>query len=240
MWKEIEIKSFVKRIVPNTVLSVLFKPIAEFKERFTGIPVAPPGTDWVGYEALIKFIKINNILSIDGDLVEIGTFLGGGAYKLSKFLKNSRSAKKLYVIDVFDPRFDLTANNEGETMATLYLNSIKRFGGKAQCEIFHHVTRSCENIIVLKEDSKKVKIPTTQICFAFIDGNHSPEYVRNDFELLWDKLSPGGCIAFHDYRGDLPETTAAIDYLLKIHSNHIQKTFYDASKWILFVLKILL
>src|SRR5665647_1165813 len=37
-----------------------------------------PPIDLVGYETLLHFMVLNNTLLVDGDLVEIGTFLGGG------------------------------------------------------------------------------------------------------------------------------------------------------------------
>ena len=38
----------------------------------------------------------------------------------------------------------------------------------------------------------------------FIDGNHSYEYVKKDYENYRDKVKPGGIIAFHDvnFEGD--------------------------------------
>jgi hypothetical protein len=48
---------------------------------------------------------------------------------------------------------------------------------------------------VLK-DSKKVKFPVDQqFVLGFIDGNHSPEYVVNDFYLVWKHLVPGGMLS---------------------------------------------
>ncbi len=170
-------------------------------------------------------------------MVEIGTFLGGGAYKLSRLLEGTGSSKKLYVLDVFDPNFDWTTNTCGDTMKTLYLNALKNYGGKSQLEIFLEVTKECKNIIVLRDDSKDVKIPTESICFGFVDGNHAPEYVENDFYLIWSKLTPKGAVAFHDYEGDLPEVTAKITELVNRHSLEIQKTHHDKDKNILFIIK---
>jgi predicted O-methyltransferase YrrM len=197
----------------------------------------PRGTDWVGYEALIGFIKTNGIMSVDGDAVEIGTFLGGGAYKLAKFLESRSSHKKLFVIDVFDPTFDWTTNTSGNAMNTLYASALKKYKGKSQREIFQEETKECQNITVLAGDSKKSVIPTKSICFAFIDGNHSPDYVESDFYLIWDKLSPGGAIAFHDYDGDLPETTKKINELVNKHRNEIKSTLVINRKKILFLIK---
>ncbi|HIE43262.1 MAG TPA: hypothetical protein EYP78_00500 [Candidatus Omnitrophica bacterium] len=101
-------KSTAKKILPKPVLGILLKLRDEFRSKISGVSIVLTGTDWVGYETLIRFIKKKDILSVEGDLVEIGAFLGGGTYKLSKFLEKQRSSKRLYVIDIFDPTFDWT------------------------------------------------------------------------------------------------------------------------------------
>ncbi len=198
---------------------------------------APPSIDWVGYETLIEFIEQNNILSVPGDLVEIGTFLGGGAHKLSNHLKTKHSNKTLYVIDVFDPNFDVTTNTDGLTMSSLYAEQLKEFKGKSQLEIFQRETRKCKNIKVLKGDSKYQTIPAERLCFGFIDGNHDPEYVENDFYIVWNKLSSGGAVGFHDYGGDLPQVTAKIDSLIAKHADEIKKTLSAQNQSLMFVQK---
>jgi hypothetical protein len=230
-------RSFLKRIIPKEVLIPLRKMRNNYRSILRGIPHAPKGTDWVGYETLIEFIRMNDILSVKGDFVEIGTFLGGGARRLSKFLDNNRIPKKLFVIDVFDPNFDWTNDISGRAMASLYLDALKKYHGKSQWEVFLNTTKGCRSLIVLKGDSKEIEIPTDSVCFGFIDGNHDPEYVENDFYLIWNKLSSEGAVAFHDYDFDLPQTTAKINELVKKHYSSIQETFHHKNKHILFVIK---
>ena len=197
----------------------------------------PQGTDWVGYETFLEFIQKNSLMSVAGDFVEIGTFLGGGAYKLSRFLAKQASNKRLYVIDIFDPNFDATQNCNGRPMKSFYAHALGNYKSKSQFEVFSEVTKKCTNITVLPVDSKKAVIPSERLSFCFIDGNHDPEYVRNDFGLVWSKLSPGGAVAFHDYGGDLPQTTAAIKKLVEKHSSAIKKTFEVKRKTLLFIVK---
>lgn len=209
----------------------------KFNNKANNIPIALSYADLVGYETLIEFIKLHGILSVQGDLVEIGAFLGGGTYKLSKFLEGKRSSKKLYVIDIFDPTFDRTVNNDGNEMATLYLNRLKAYGRKTQWNVFLENTKGCKNVFVLKSDSKYVTIPSNNLCFGFIDGNHKPEYVENDFYLVWNKLFSKGVVAFHDYEWDLPQTTIKIEELVSRHFFEIQGTYFDKNKHILFIVK---
>ncbi|MDP2637674.1 MAG: class I SAM-dependent methyltransferase [Candidatus Levybacteria bacterium] len=194
-------------------------------------------TDWVGYETLIKFIKSNKIHKVPGDFVEIGTLFGGGAKKLAVFLKKYSPSKKLYTIDIFDPNFDITENASGDIMSDLYLSGLKKIKGKTQWEIFKRITSGQNNIIAIKSDSKKAKIPVHKIAFTFIDGNHQPSYVINDFYLVWGKTAVGGFVSFHDYGGDLPEVTKTIDHLIKSHRKNI-KSYKVSGRNMIFLKKI--
>ncbi|MGZ4881073.1 MAG: class I SAM-dependent methyltransferase [Halobacteriota archaeon] len=197
----------------------------------------PTHADLVGYETLIQFMKKNKTLSANGDLVEIGTFLGGGAYKLSKFLDKEQCQKKLYVVDVFDPGFDLTKATSGLSMSTIYNHILKGFEGKSQWQIFCDITKDLRNIVTIKSDSTRVILPCKELCFGFIDGNHDPKYVESDFYLIWDKLSPNGVIAFHDYEFDLPQTTSKIKQLVSSHLKDIRSMHHNKKKHILFISK---
>jgi hypothetical protein len=68
----------------------------------------------------------------------------------------------------------------------------------------------------------KVRFPTEQkIIFGFIDGNHQPEYVTNDFYIIWPNLVSDGAVGFHDYKSTLPAVTKTIDNLIKKHKKEI-------------------
>jgi len=90
---------------------------------------------------------------------------------------------------------------------------------------------------VIKGDSKLAEIPSDHLSFGFIDGNHDPEYVESDFYLIWNKLSPAGAVAFHDYEWDLPQTTARIKALTVRHAAQICTTEFDPDGHILFVVR---
>src|SRR5436190_5130580 len=168
-------------------------------------PTAPPipaVTDLVGYDALVNFIRKEGVDRLEGDFLEIGCFLGGGTAKLAQLARIT--GKLVWVIDVFDPSFDHTANTNGDRMADLYHDYLQ---SSSQEVIFRTVTRPwADRIRVIKEDSRKASLPEgTRLAFAFGDGNHDPIWVKNDFQLIWSHLVPGGWAGFHDYGGDLPE-----------------------------------
>lgn len=188
--------------------------------------------DFVGYETLIDYIQEDKIYGLEGDFLEIGAFMGGGSAKLARYA--ARYNKKLYVIDLFDPDFDPTKNDRGEPMNWIYR---KILGSRKLREVFNKNTRKEKNILVLAGDSKKIKLPdNARLCFSFIDGNHDPEYTKGDFHLAWDKTVSGGIVGFHDYGGDLPQVTDAINEILA-EGGEIAGTHIVPEKSIIFLKK---
>jgi hypothetical protein len=194
----------------------------------------PQHTDLVGYDAIIEILCRERIDKVDGDLLEIGCFLGGGTAKLAQLA--DVTGKHVWVIDVFDPDFDHTKNLGGIPMAEYYQGHLQ---GANQEEIFHFVTRHWSNRIrVIKEDSMKVQLPKgTLLSFGFADGNHDPAWVKSDFRLIWKHLSEGGWAGFHDYGGDLPQVTAALDEMLREHHAEIDRVERIEAQWVLLVRK---
>ncbi|MHB9073706.1 MAG: class I SAM-dependent methyltransferase [Desulfobaccales bacterium] len=229
------LRTYLPKNVKNKLKTIIlvWKKV-NFRVRYGFYP-PPANTDLVGYESIFEFIQTKNILNVPGDMVEIGVFCGGGTYKLAHYLLLNNSAKTIYAIDIFNISFDKTKNTDGIEMGNIYETIVK---GKNQYEIFSQVINGLNNIVPIKEDSKKVTIPTNAISFAFIDGNHSPDYVQNDFYLVWEKLSPGGIVAFHDYGYDLPQVTEVIDNLYVKHIAEISNKYINKNKYICYFHKM--
>lgn len=209
----------LKRIVPRPLKRGIKRVL--FQGRY-GFAPPPEWSDISGYELLLNTLKREKTLSLAGDVVEIGAFLGGGTYKLCRFLQKHAPGKRVYVIDVFDAGFDETVCTDGISMATLYRRALQ---GRDQYEVYQDVTSGCSNLTTVKADSMHLELPCEEVCFAYIDGNHDPAYVRNDFGLVWGKLVCGGIVAFDDYRYDLPGVTAAIDDCIERHGREIRRTW---------------
>ena len=64
-----------------------------------------------------------------------------------------------------------------------------------------------------------------QLDFAFIDGGHSYEIVKNDSEKTLKNLSHGGTILWHDYEPNTPGVFSYLNELSKTHAlKHIEGT----------------
>jgi hypothetical protein len=192
-----------------------------FRRRW-GFAPPPAWSDWTGYEVLLEEIERHGIDRTEGDVLEIGAFLGGGTAKLCGWFARRAPEKRVVTVDVFDPEFDPTSTVEGWDMAALYNDALR---GRDQRATFDEVTRGCRNLVVVAGDSTQVELPTERLAFAFVDGDHSPEGVRSDFELVWARLSPGGLAAFHDYGEDLPGVTHTLHRCIGEHAEQIARVW---------------
>src|SRR5512136_2779861 len=177
--------------------------------------------EYVGYENLIRFIEDRQLQHLDGDIIEIGAYMGGVTVKLARFAKNYH--KKVFAVDTFDPRGDRTVGRGGVTAGEVYQAFLE---GASMFEVYEKATEGLDNIITLRKDSRYLAFPREQrFFFGFVDGCHQRSYVENDFALIWPQLVSGGAIGFHDYRfDDWPEVTPAVDGIVADHRNQIAET----------------
>ena len=207
------------------------RSLIEFSRRIL-LPKAP-ANDFVGYEVLLDFIKEHALCKLEGDLIEIGVFMGGGTAKLARFAQKYH--KRVFAVDIFDPSTDKTETTDGVKMGDIYQAFLE---GRSQLEVYQETTRRLDNIVTIKEDSRNLRFPREQkFMFGFIDGNHHPDYVKNDFHIVWSNLVPNGVLGFHDYNFELPEVTKTIDGLMIEHAAEISKTHEIKERHIILLVK---
>ena len=177
--------------------------------------------EYVGYENLIRFIEDRALQHLDGDIIEIGAYMGGGTVKLAGFAK--KYGKKVFAVDTLDPGADRTVGRGGVTAGEVYQAFLE---GPSMFEVYEKATEGLDNIITLRKDSRCLAFPREQrFFFGFVDGCHQRSYVENDFSVIWTQLVSGGAIGFHDYRfDDWPEVTPAVNGIVADHRNQIAET----------------
>ena len=184
--------------------------------------------DFVGYEALVDFMNQQALHKLEGDIIEIGVYMGRGTAKLAEFAQGYN--RIVYAIDVFDASLDNTISKSGIKAADVYEAFLQ---GRSMLEAYRESIRGFNNIITIREDSRKISFPEEQrFIFGFIDGCHQQSYVENDFYLIWPHLVSGGALGFHDYKfDDWPEVTKAVDKLIHAHRREISKAHEVQGKY---------
>jgi hypothetical protein len=184
--------------------------------------------DFVGYEILVDFINQRALHKLEGDIIEIGVYMGRGTAKLAKFAQ--RYDKIVYAVDVFDPSLDNTISKSGIKAADVYEAFLR---GRSMLEAYRESIRGLNNVVTIREDSKKISFPEEQrFIFGFIDGCHQKSYVENDFYVIWPHLVSRGALGFHDYKfDDWPEVTKAVDKLIRAHRGEIKEAYELEGKY---------
>lgn len=224
-------ENWARRIALACLSPSRFETLARIGRRI--LPPSPGDIVGVGYETLIQVLESRKLCHVAGDLIEIGAFVGRGTRKLA--LWAAAHGKLVFAVDVFEPGSDQTRNTDGVSMAQLYKIDLR---GEDMFCAFQKNIHDLGNVHVCKADSATLAFPPqVEFCFGFVDGNHDPYYVQNDFRLVWGNLSSGGVLGFHDYRGDLPQTTAAIERVIEGARSELIDVFCFPDKWLVFLQK---
>jgi predicted O-methyltransferase YrrM len=114
-------------------------------------------------------------------VMEIGTFRGGTLFLLSQFCGQN---SKIISLDNKYPPF--------------YKSAMKKFSSQGRRISFFEMDSHDSYSKILIERSLAGK----KIDFLFIDGDHSYEGTKKDFEMYSPLVRSGGMIAFHDINPD--------------------------------------
>lgn len=140
-------------------------------------------------EELVKLVEEVRALQ-PRRVLEIGTSMGGTLYLWTRL-----AAKDAVLVSV-----DLPGGKFGGGYSPLRTPLYERF---ARPEQKLHLLRA-------NSHDPEVKKQVEQLCgaidFLFIDGDHTYEGVKQDWEMYGPMVRPGGLIAFHDIAGNYDDT----------------------------------
>jgi len=146
------------------------------------------------------------IESLEGDVVELGCYVGETSKYISKTLEVANSNKSFFVFDSFEGLPDLSKFEEGTGWKPRTLNTTE----EVLTENF--TINNVKLPIITKswfKDIRDDQLPE-KICFAFLDGDFYTS-IFDSLEKIYNRVVDGGYILVHDYkRNDLPGVEAAI------------------------------
>jgi O-methyltransferase len=155
---------------------------------------------------LVEYLLDTIENNIDGDVVELGCYVGESSKYLMKTLVETNSDKKLYVYDSFEGLPDLSKweMNTGWRPRTLVTSE--------DVLTSNFIENNLPTPIITKgwfKDIPEDNLPE-KISFAFLDGDFY-DSIYDSLVKVYDRVVDGGYIFFHDYkRNDLPGVEAAI------------------------------
>ncbi|PKF77759.1 hypothetical protein CW749_19675 [Vibrio sp. vnigr-6D03] len=138
-------------------------------------------------------------------IVELGTHWGVSFFSFLQSIKNNELETDIYAIDTW----------EGEEHA-----------GKYGDEVFEHVKGCCHSFFANQKyhlvrklfDNAACEFENESIDILHIDGLHTYDATKNDFEVWLPKLSEQGIVLFHDIASD-------VDYGSKDYWNEIKEKY---------------
>lgn len=140
-----------------------------------------------------------NILFLTNEGAEVGTQQA----KFSSYILTHWKGRKLYSIDPwlhFDNYNDISnvPQYRQEQIYADAINNLKQFGNRSQI-------MRCTSL----EASKQFQ--DGQLDFVYLDAQHHYEAVKQDINLWYPKVKPGGILSGHDYvDGQLREGTFGV------------------------------
>lgn len=123
-------------------------------------------------------------------LVHNGVEVGALSGVFSEKILSQWSGERLYLIDPWETQpIDIYREDDG------------RFNHHAAYEQACDLSRKDPRAILLKGLSCDVvhTFSNETMDFVYIDANHAYEYVKQDMDIWWPKVKPGGMLCGHDF-----------------------------------------
>jgi hypothetical protein len=136
------------------------------------------------------FERLSN-LRMRENLVGAEIGVAGGEHALS--LLETLSIKRLYLIDPYDIYETYTEGKLHYGADGIGLNKFKSSAEKL-------LSRFADRIVWVREmSSDAANLITEELDFVYVDGNHAEDFVRQDINNFFPKLSSRGVIGGHDF-----------------------------------------
>jgi O-methyltransferase len=170
-------------------------------------------------EVVLRELEMVLQKKVEGDVVELGCYVGTTSVFLAERLKGS--GRNLYLYDSFEGLPPKT--KQDESPAGMQFKTGELLATKKQ--LIKNLKQANVPMPIIKKgwfsDLTAEDIPA-KISFAFLDGDYYHS-VRDSLMLIWKQLAPHATIVVDDYANEaLPGAAKAVDEWLKTHPAQLQ------------------
>lgn len=179
---------------------------------------------WLSENEAFGLFYISFRLPFRSNVVEIGSWQGKSTYCILSGLKSG----KVYAIDPFNAAGGSDLKSETE-----YFEKAKNIDLLEKFKININKFLKKKKVEIRKGYSNQFHKEFSQINFLFIDGDHSINGCKEDYNLYAPQIVKGGYIAFHDYDSGNPTLgpTYVVDEIILKENKFTFYKKYD-SLWI--------
>jgi cephalosporin hydroxylase len=196
-------------------------------------PLAPHRLAAIAIEergAIQKPTELTELLAVVAELrprrvVEIGTLRGGTLWAFAQL-----AASDAILVSVDLPGGKFGATHDEPDLSARYRNFVRPGQRVVAFHLDSHEPSTVEEV--------RGTLGGEPVDFLFIDGDHTYEGVKRDFELFAPLVGPGGVVAFHDILPDNDYDGSDVDLLwAEIRDTHrsreiiVEDEGYELGRW---------
>jgi hypothetical protein len=145
--------------------------------------------------------------------VELGAFVGASLFAFAQAVKDAHLATSLTAVDTW----------LGDEHAGYYGDGVFQFVQEVSSGVFPE-----QNIRLLRKTflEARADVPDNSVSILHIDGLHTYEAVKEDFETWLCKMAPDGIVLFHDVATD--KEYGSVTYWREISDRYPSLTFHHS------------
>jgi hypothetical protein len=141
-------------------------------------------------QSIKKWLDITN--KLDGDLIEIGVYMGGTAKIIAE---NKHENKKMFLIDTFEGLLDVNFEHD------IYLKNGDFIYENLDEMINSFKNYNCEVFKGFFPNEKPNNFDKKQFCFVHLDVDTFLSTL-NSLKAIYNQVVKGGVILIHDYQNE--------------------------------------
>ena len=122
------------------------------------------------------------------DILEIGSAWGRSTVVMARAAVPDRG---LLSIDPHTGGVAFIRGGKSQSSYEAFCQNLEAAGVRTKVDVLRHTTREAI--------ARELVSPDRLFSYVFVDGLHTAEGVRTDWELFWPRLSKEAVVVFHDY-----------------------------------------
>ena len=146
-------------------------------------------------------------------IVELGAFVGASLFAFAQAIKDNNLTTSLTAVDTW----------RGDEHAGYYGDEVYQFVNDIRSKVFPR-----QNIKLLRKTflEARADVPDNSVSILHIDGLHTYEAVKEDFETWLCKMAPDGIVLFHDVATE--RDYGSVSYWAELSERYPSLTFHHS------------